>query len=114
MEELRQRIKDLMHEIEYKHLKKDWVEKLITLGIEDKDAYKWSTEIGHIVDEYERSLRLLTELFEIPKVGEIVEKLESRIAYTNDITVWKIGDAIEQMKGRHEKYLPPDDEDDEI
>ncbi len=111
MDDLKVRIKSLMQEIEYTHLKKNWVQQLISVGIEKEDAYKWVAEIGHVVDEYERSLRYLVEMFQENDVERIAVQLESWVAYTHDMTMWKLGDVTEQLKGHYEKYLPPEEDD---
>ena len=111
MEELKTRIKDLMREIEFTHLKKNWVEQLIEAGIEKQDIDKWVVEIGHVVDEYERSLRLLVEMFQEKDIQRIAEKLESWVAYTHDMTMWKLDDMSQQISGHFEKYLPDDGDD---
>ena len=113
LDDLKSRIKALMHEIEFTHLKKDWVEKLIALGIEEEDVGTWVAEIGHIVDEYERSLRFLVEMFQ--KDGDIetiVEDIEGWVAVARDNTMWKIDDVTQELQknGQFEKYLSPTSE----
>jgi hypothetical protein len=113
VEDLKTRIKVLMHEIEFTHLKKNWVERLIAADVEKEDAYQWVAEIGHVVDEYERSLRFLVDLLQTNDASSAAQELESWVAYTRDMTIWKLGDVMNQLQGRYEKYLPPalDDED---
>ncbi len=113
MEDLKARIKALLHEIEFTHLKQNWAERIITTGVAKEDSYKWVAEIGHIVDEYERSLRFLTNLLQTSKPSDAAEKLEGWIAYTRDMTIWKLDDALNQLQGRYEKYLPPEPEDED-
>ncbi|CAG0975201.1 hypothetical protein ANRL4_01522 [Anaerolineae bacterium] len=113
MEDVKARVKALMHEIEFTHLKKDWVERLITGGIEREDAYKWVAEIGHVVDEYERSLRLLLGLLQENDIATVARKLESWLAYTRDMSIWKLEDATKELQGHYEKYLPSEPEDKE-
>ena len=111
MEDLKGRIKALLHEIEFTHLKQYWAERLIAGGVEKEDSYKWVAEIGHVVDEYERSLRFLAEMLETNDANDAAQKLESWIAYTRDITIWKLDDVVNQLQGRYEKYLPPEPDD---
>jgi hypothetical protein len=114
VENLKERIKTLLHEIEFTHLKKNWAERLIEAGIDEEDAGMWVVEIGHIVDEYERSLRFLVDLLQTSDTSGAARKLESWIAYTRDMTIWKLDDVVNQLQGKYEKYLPPEpDEDDE-
>jgi hypothetical protein len=113
MEDLKARVKTLMYEIEYTHLKKLWVERVIKAGIAPEDAYKWVAEIGHIVDEYERSLRFLLDLLQESKPERVAQKLESWLAYTRDMTVWKLEDVTKELEGKYEKYLPPEPEDED-
>jgi hypothetical protein len=88
-----------MHEIEFTHLKKNWVERLIAADVEKQDAYKWVAEIGHVVDEYERSLRFLVDLLQTNDASSAALKLESWVAYTRDMTIWKLGDVMTSCKG---------------
>ncbi|MCA9887965.1 MAG: hypothetical protein KC546_06320, partial [Anaerolineae bacterium] len=104
------RIKALMREIEFTHLKKNWVEKLIAGGVEEDDVYKWVAEIGHVVDEYERNLRFLVDLMDKTDAAEASFALEGWRAYTMDMTVWKLDDSMQQLEGRFEKYLPPEED----
>ena len=109
MEDLKARLKALLHEIEYVYLKKKWVDKMITSGIDEQDAYKWVAEIGHVVDEYERSLRFLIDSLEEDDVNRTIKSLEGWVAYTRDMTIWKIDDAMKELDGVYKKYLPPED-----
>ena len=102
-----------MHEIEYTHLKKNWLERVIASGIDKKDAYKWVAEIGQVVDEYERRLGFLVDLLQESEVEPVAQRLESWFAYTQDMTVWKLEEATKELKGRYEKYLPPEPDDDD-
>jgi hypothetical protein len=111
MDDLKERIKALLNEIEYTHLKKNWAEQLITAGIDEKDVYKWVAEIGHVVDEYERSLRYLVNLLQESEVERVAQRLQGWIAYTRDMTTWKLDDVIKELNGRYEKYLPPEPDD---
>ena len=113
MDDLKKRLKKLMTEIEYTHLKKNWTERLIAGGVEQADSYKWVAELGHVVDEYERSLRFLIGVLATSDPASASSKLEGWLAYTRDMTVWKLEDVIREMEGRYEKYLPPEPEDDE-
>lgn len=113
VDDLKERIKTLLHEIEFTHLKKNWAERLIAAGVEREDSYKWVAEIGHIVDEYERSLRFLVDLLQTSDANSAAQDLDSWIAYTRDITIWKLDDVVKQLQGRYEKYLPPEPDDED-
>lgn len=113
MEDLKGRIKVLLHEIEFTHLKKNWAERLIAAGVEKEDSYKWVAEIGHVVDEYERSLRFLADMLETSDASSAAQKLESWIAYTRDMTIWKLDDVVKELQGQYEKYLPPEPNDED-
>jgi len=115
MDDLKMRIKILLHEIEFTHLKEDWVEQIIMGGVEKDDAYTWVAEIGHVVDEYERSLRFLLDLLSTKDAASAAQELESWKAYTRDMTVWKLERMVKELEGRYEKYLPPepDEQDDD-
>jgi len=108
--DLKSRIKALLREIEFVHLKKVWPERLIAAGIGERDAQVWAAEIGHIVDEYERSLRYLVELIYEPNPRiSIAEGVESWAAYTEDLGVFKIEDSMGELQKRLKKYLPPNE-----
>lgn len=113
MQDLKERIKTLLYEIEYTHLKKNWAERLIEAGIEKEDSYRWVAELGHVVDEYERSLRFLAEMLATSDANSAAQELDSWIAYTQDITIWKLGEVVSQLHGTYEKYLPPEPEDED-
>ena len=114
MEDLKPRIKVLLNEIEFTHLKKNWAERLIAAGVEKEDVGTWTAEIGHIVDEYERSLRFLVDLLQTSDASHAAQELESWIAYTRDMTIWKLDDVMKALQGRYEKYLPPEPDDENI
>lgn len=109
IEDLKARIQALMHEIEFTHLKQNWVTHLIEMGVEKEDAYKWVAEIGHVVDEYERSLRNLVDVFEETDVENLAVELRTWIKITGDMTVWTIAKSMKRLEGRYEKYLPPEE-----
>jgi hypothetical protein len=56
-------IKHLFYAVQYAQLKYDWAERLIMAGFDDRMAHKWVAEMGHVVDEIERSLRYLIDDF---------------------------------------------------
>lgn len=111
MQDLKERIKTLLYEIEYIHLKKNWAERLIEAGIEKEDSYKWVAEIGHVVDAYGTSLHDLIDILKYDNVDNIAVGLETWIWKTREMTMWTIDDAMRALEGRYEKYLPPEPED---
>ncbi len=113
MDDLKARVKELLYEIEYTHLKKNWVEQLIEAGVAKEDVYKWVAEIGHVVDVYERSLQHLFEVMEASDVEDVAVELGTFIKITRDTTVWTIDEAMKRLEGRYEKYLPPEDDDED-
>ena len=113
MDDLQKRIKALLNEIEYTHLKTDWAERLIAGGVEKSDAYTWVAELGHIVDEYERSLRFLVKMLESSDASIAAGELEDWLAHTRDMTVWKLEYVLNELQGKYEKYLPPEPDDED-
>ncbi|MCA9904641.1 MAG: hypothetical protein KC547_12370 [Anaerolineae bacterium] len=113
LSDLKARVKSLLNEIEYTHLKKAWVERIIDAGIDKRDTGQWVVEIGHIMDEYDGNLRFLIDLLEQTEVEKIARQLESWVAYTHDITAWKIDSAMNELEtnGGYHKYLPPEPDD---
>ena len=53
LDDLKARIKALLTEIEYVHLRKVWPERLVASGIDRQDARKLATEIGQMMGEYQ-------------------------------------------------------------
>jgi hypothetical protein len=94
-------------------LKKNWADRLIEGGVAKEDVGKWVVEIGHIVDEYERSLRFLIDLLQKNDATSAAKGLENWVAYTRDMTIWKLDDVVNQLQGRYEKYLPPEPHDED-
>ena len=117
MDDLKFRIRALLEEIEFVHLKGNWVEKISHLGIDPRDASKLGAEIGHIVDEYQRSLRYLVDLLQNDDPKRIPEDIAGWAGYTLSLGVYKIEDPVAQIQIIIEKYLPvkseKDDEDEE-
>lgn len=111
MDEVRDRIKMLFEELESIHVKQTLLNNLTRAGIDNSEAHNWVIEIGEIVDEYERSLRLLMDLIQVSDKERIPLKLESWLAYTEDISLFKIGDVVKFVKGGLQKYIPPEAED---
>ena len=113
MDDLKLRIKTLLEEIEFVHLNRIWFEKISKLGIEVHDAGNLAVEIGHIVDEYQRSLRYLVDLLQNDDPKRIPEDIASWAAYTLDLGVYKIEDPIAEIQKILAKYLPPETEEEE-
>lgn len=113
MDDLQKHVKTVLDELQYVQIKDKWRKHLIACGIDEKDANKWVAEIGHIVDEYERSLRYLMEYFDDDKPEVIAKKLYHWIAYVKDISVFIIEDVYKGLDGAFDKYLPDEPEDDE-
>lgn len=113
MDELKQRIKALFEEIESTHLRKILTTNLKAAGIDKSEAHDWILEVGQIVDEYERSLHILIDLIQESDQEQILQKFESWLAYTDDISLFKISDILKYLQNKLRKYLPPqiDDED---
>jgi len=86
MDELKQRINILFEEIESIHLRKTLLINLTAAGIDKSEAQDWTLEIGQIVDEYERSLRILIDLIQESEQERIPQKFESWLAYTEDVS----------------------------
>ncbi|MEM6282575.1 MAG: hypothetical protein AAF787_10315 [Chloroflexota bacterium] len=108
---LKARVKALLHEIEYTHLKMTWATQMIEAGVAESDVHQWVAEIGHVVDEYERSLRFLVDMLEKQDKTEAVQDMHSWLAYTRDMTMWTLDDVTSAMQGKYEHYLPDEYED---
>lgn len=111
MDEPKHRIKTLFEEIESVYLRQTMRNNLTAAGIDESEAHNWVLEIGQIVDEYQRSLHLLIDLIQESDKERVPRKLESWLAYTKDIGLFKIEDIIKHVQDGLQKYLPPDAED---
>jgi hypothetical protein len=76
MSDLKTRVKVLLHEIEFVHLKDKWVQKMIEAGMDERSASKLAAETGHIVDEFERTLRNLIDTFENSTPENLLQRIE--------------------------------------
>ena len=112
MDNLKTRIQTFLEEIEFTHLKTNWVERLTELGIVESEARKWAAEIGHVVDEYRSSLMRLAELLEEPDVERIPQRIYSWAVGIIVNTVGEIEEPMRYLEGQLEKYLPPEPDDD--
>ena len=113
MDDLKERIKTLLEEIEYVDLKKTWPEHLIAVGIDEREVHKWAAEIGHVVAEYQNSLKYLIDLLQETNPERIPRRVNDWADYTRDISVFIFEGAMRRLQEQLEKYLPPtsDDED---
>lgn len=113
MEDLKTRIKVLLHGDEMRQLEQSWIKRLTEVGVDEGEARQWVAEITYVIDAYELSLRPLVELFRENDRGRMLRETESWAALTRDITVFKIEDAMGRLLEGVSKYLPPemDDED---
>lgn len=113
MDDLKERIKTLLEEIEYNHLKKTWTERLIVAGIDEREAHKWAAEIGHVVAEYQNSLKYLTDLLQETDSERIPQRVNDWADYTRDISAFIFEGAMRRLQEQLEKYLPsePNEED---
>ena len=114
MDDLKDRIKAFLEEIEYIHLKKTWLEHLIAAEIDENDARTWAAEIGHVVEEYQSSLMVLAELLEESDPKRIPSEVQNWAVGIRVVTIPEIEEPMHYLEGQLEKYLPPehDDEDD--
>lgn len=113
MDELKARIRDLFEEIEFVHLKGDWAKRIVAGGVSKEDSLKWVTELGNIVDEYRLSIELAIDLTYIGDLSEATQALDKWLAYTRDVSMPRISDALDTLEGSLEKYLPPPNPEDE-
>ena len=115
MEDLKTRIKALLHGDEIRQLQQSWIKRLTEVGVDEGEARQWVAEIDHVLDAFELSLRYLVDLFQEDDQEPILRKTEGWAALTRDITVFKIEDAMNYLLEQVSKYLPPepDDEDEQ-
>ena len=113
LDDLKARIKALLEEIEYTHLKKTWPEQLIKAGISEIEAHKWAAEIGHVVEEYQSSLTRLVDLLQENDSQRIPQQVHSWAVGTFEVSVPEIEEPMRYLEGLLEKYLPPEPNDED-
>jgi len=111
MDDLKNKIKTLLEEVENIHLKKTWPEYLIAVGISEDEARIWAAEIGHVVEEYQSSLMRLVDLLQETNVERIPEKVHSWVVGRIEVTIPEIEEPMRYLEGQLEKYLPPETDD---
>jgi len=112
VEDLKNRIKALLSEIEYSHVKRTWVEQLTQKGFAEDEARQWAAEIGHVVDEYQSSLIRLVELLEEANPERIPESIYDWTVGRLEVTIPEIEEPMRYLENLLKKYIPaePDDE----
>jgi hypothetical protein len=113
VEDLKTRIKALLNEIEFTHLKKDWTKRLTEVGIDEGDASKWAAEIGHVVDEYQSSLIRLVDLLQESDPRRIPQRIHGWAVGRLEVTIPEIEDPMRYLERLVEKYLPPEPDDED-
>ncbi len=113
MGNLKSQIHAFLNEIEYTHLKKNWVKRLIEMGIAESEARVWAAEIGHVVDEYRSSLMILAKLLEETDIERIPELVHSFAIGIVVNTVDEIEEPMRYLEKQLEKYLPPEPDDED-
>jgi hypothetical protein len=110
VEDLKTRIKVLLDELEFRHLKKNWVRHLVETGIDEHEARKWAAEIGHVIDEYRSTLIDLADLMMEYDPELILLDVHEWAVNISDVTVPALEDPMRSLEELLEKYLPPDDD----
>jgi hypothetical protein len=113
MDELKSLIQSFFNEVEFTYLKKRWVERLIANGIDEKEAGLWAIEIGHVVDTYRSNLTRLADLLAETDTDRVPEKVYYWVVGSLDDTIPVMTDPLQYLEKQLEKYLPPDEEDED-
>lgn len=113
MDDLKARIKALLEEIEYTHLKKTWPEQLIAAGFNEIEAHKWAAEIGHVVEEYQSSLMRLADLLQENDSQRIPRQVHSWAVGRLEVSIPEIEEPMRHLEGLLGKYLPPEPNDED-
>lgn len=110
MDELKERIRSLLEEVEYIHVTQNWWLRLLGMGVSEEDIRKWAPNIRFVVEEYKLSLGYLTDLLRISDASEAAEDLKGWVAYTRDTSVWKMSIVHAYIHGtKIEDDLPKSD-----
>jgi hypothetical protein len=112
VDDLNAQISALLEEIEFFHVKRVWVERLIAAGIPEREALKWATDVGHVVDEYKNSLRELMGLIQEDDPDRLLAETRRWADSTQDTTALRLEEAARHLLERVSRYAPPEDEDD--
>ena len=109
MNDLKERIKEVLDELIQLYLYKKWPEHLIALGIDENDARTWGVEISQVVDEYRSTLLLLSDLLTENDAEKVPVKTHSWAVGISEVTVPEIREPMQYLEKLLEKYLPPED-----
>jgi hypothetical protein len=110
VDDLKQKVKDFFDELEYVHLKKAWPERLIGVGIDEREAHTWAAEIGHVVEEYQSSLMRLADLLQETDPERIPRQVHSWAVGRIVVSIPEIEEPMHYLEKLVEKYLPPEPE----
>jgi len=113
VDEKKEQVKSFFREFEFEYVKKEWLNRLIELGIDDEEARVWAIEIGHVVDEYSSTLQLLCDVVTETKAEKIPEAVYDWAVGITEVTVPEISDPMKYLEEQLEKYIPPDQDEDE-
>lgn len=113
MNDLKTRIKTFLEEIEYTHVKKLWLERLIAVGVDKNEAEVWAAEIGHVIEEYQSSLMRLADLLEETNGEVIPQHVHSWAVGRIEVTIPEIEEPMRYLEGQVRKYLPPEPNDED-
>lgn len=91
-------IKHLFWALQYAQLKYDWAERLIMAGFDDRKAHKWVAEMGHVVDEIERSLRFLVQDLNVTERDQILVQVVGWANYTHYMSAWYFESAMTRLQ----------------
>jgi hypothetical protein len=108
MDDLGTQIKLFLDDIEFIHLKKEWQERLVNVGIDVAEASVWAAEIGHVIDEYRSSLIRLADLLEETDPERIPLRVHSWAVGRLVVSIPEIEEPMRYLEKQLEKYLPPE------
>ena len=98
MDDLRTQIKLFLNDVEFTHLKKEWRENLIRVGIDEKEARLWAAEIGHVIDEYRSSLMHLADLLMEVDPDVIPLKVHEWAVGTLEVSISEIEEPMQYLE----------------
>ena len=113
MDDLKARIKEVLDELIQIQLYKTWPEFLIASGIDENDAGTWGVEISQVVDEYRSTLMSLADLLAETDIERIPREVHSWAVGISEVTVDEIQEPMLYLEKQLEKYLPPEEDEDD-
>ncbi len=108
MDDLAGRIQTFMLEIRNEILIGQWMPSVISAGYDERVASKWAAELGHVVEEFDSTLRQLARVLTETDAERIPVRLKSFSEGVTEVTVPEIVEPMERLLELVTPFLPPE------